>query len=84
MLEQARAALAAVAAALDQAGASAADVVQTRLSLTDMARWAEAGHAHAELFGDARPAATMVEVSALIDPRLLIEVEATAYRPREG
>lgn len=71
-LEQARAALAAVSAALDQAGASAADVVQTRMSLTDITRWADAAWAHAEVFGDHRPAATMVEVSALIDPRLLI------------
>ena len=82
MVEQTRAALAAVCAALERVGAGPADVVQTRLSLTDISRWAEAGRAHGEVFGDVRPAAAMVEVSALIDPRLLVEVEATAYRPQ--
>jgi enamine deaminase RidA (YjgF/YER057c/UK114 family) len=82
MLEQTRAALDAVCRALAQVGATAADVVQTRLSLTDISRWEEAGRAHGEVFGEIRPAAAMVEVAALIDPRMLVEVEAIAYRPR--
>ena len=83
MLEQARAALAAVCEALARVGARPADVMQTRLSLTDISRWAEAGRAHGQVFGEVRPAAAMMEVSALIDPRLLVEVEATAWAPVE-
>jgi len=81
MLDQTRAAISAVCAALERVGAGPADVVQTRLSLTDISRWAEAGRAHGEVFGDVRPAAAMVGVSGLIDPRLLVEVEATAFAP---
>jgi enamine deaminase RidA (YjgF/YER057c/UK114 family) len=72
------------AAALAGLGASIADVVQTRMYLTDISRWEEVSRAHAEAFGDVRPAATMVEVAALIDPALLVEVEVVAYRPGIG
>jgi enamine deaminase RidA (YjgF/YER057c/UK114 family) len=73
-------AIANVDAALTGLGASLADVVRTRMYVTDISRWAEYGRAHAEAFGDVRPAATMIEVAALVDPLLLVEVEAVAYR----
>jgi enamine deaminase RidA (YjgF/YER057c/UK114 family) len=63
---------------LGRAGASLADVVQTRVFVTDISRAEEVGRAHGEAFGDVRPLMTMVEVSALIDPRMLVEVEAVA------
>ncbi len=68
--------------ALAQAGATLADVVRTRVYLVDASRWEEAGRAHGEAFGEHRPANTMVEVGALLDPRLLVEIEADAYAPR--
>ncbi len=77
-------AIANVAQALERLGASLADVVRTRMFVTDISRWEEYGRAHGAAFGDARPAATMVEVVALIDPRLLVEVEAVAYKPGIG
>ncbi len=64
-------------AALAGVGDRAEHVVRTGLSVTDIARWEEVGRAHGEVFGDVRPALTMVEVSALIDPALLVEVEAS-------
>jgi len=63
---------------LEQAGASMKDVVRTRMFVTDISKWEEAGRAHAEFFKSIKPAATMVEVSRLIHPDLLIEIEVTA------
>lgn len=76
--EQTREALRRIESPLRQAGASLGDVVRTRIFLTDIGRWREVGLAHGEFFGAIRPASTMVEVSALIDPALLVEVEADA------
>jgi enamine deaminase RidA (YjgF/YER057c/UK114 family) len=78
--KQAEQALLNVSAALEQFGASLADVVQTRVYVTDISRWEEVGEAHRLAFELAPPAATMVQVAALIDPRLLVEVEAVAHR----
>lgn len=64
--------------ALQQAGATLANVVRTRMFVTDISRWQEYGRAHHEFFGDIRPCATMVEVRALIDPEMLIEIEVEA------
>jgi enamine deaminase RidA (YjgF/YER057c/UK114 family) len=67
-----------IEAALLQAGASLRDVVRTRMFVTDISRWEEAGRAHGAVFGDIRPVTTMVEVSRLIDAAMLIEMEAEA------
>ncbi|WP_181700474.1 RidA family protein [Nocardia sp. GTS18] len=75
---QTREILARIATALDQAGASVHDVVRTRMFVTDISRWPEVAAAHAEVFGDIRPAASMYEVTALIAPGLLVEIEADA------
>ena len=75
---QAKQALANIAAALEQAGASLADVVRTRIYVTDIGQWEAIGRAHGEVFGAIRPAATMVEVARLIDPAMLVEIEADA------
>ena len=64
--------------ALERAGASMSDVVRTRMFVTDISRWKEYGRAHGEYFRDIRPAAAMLEVKALIDPFMLIEIEADA------
>ena len=67
-----------IAAALSEAGAEPRHVVRTRLILTDISRWEEAARAHGEIFADIRPVCTLMEVSGLIDPDWLIEIEATA------
>ena len=77
---QTRQALEIVAAALQRAGFSVADVVRTRIFVTDISRWEEIGRAHGEVFGDVRPATSMVQVAALIDPAMLVEIEADAVR----
>jgi enamine deaminase RidA (YjgF/YER057c/UK114 family) len=77
-------AIANVAAALGGLGAGLADVVRTRLFVTDITRWQEYGRAHGEAFGGVMPSTSMVAVSALIDARMLVEVEAVAYKPASG
>jgi enamine deaminase RidA (YjgF/YER057c/UK114 family) len=72
-----------IRAALEQAGAKLEHVVRTRMYLTRMSDWEAVGKAHGELFGSIRPAATMVEVSKLIDPDMLVEIEADAVIPEE-
>jgi enamine deaminase RidA (YjgF/YER057c/UK114 family) len=76
---QARDALRRIEIALQQAGAALTDVVRTRIYVTDISRWREVAAVHAQVFGEIRPVATMVEVSALIAPDLLVEIEADAY-----
>jgi enamine deaminase RidA (YjgF/YER057c/UK114 family) len=76
---QTRDALRRIEIALGQAGAALTDVVRTRIYVTDISRWREVAAVHEEIFGAIRPAATMVEVSALIAPELLVEIEADAY-----
>jgi enamine deaminase RidA (YjgF/YER057c/UK114 family) len=67
--------------ALAALGAGFEHVVRTRMYVTDITRWQEVGRAHAEVFGTIRPATTMVEVSRLIDPEMLVEIEADAIVP---
>ncbi|HEX9346396.1 MAG TPA: RidA family protein [Gemmatimonadales bacterium] len=67
--------------ALEQAGSGFADVVRTRMYLTDIAHWQDVGRAHGEVFGDIRPASTLVAVKQLVDPTMLVEIEAEAILP---
>jgi enamine deaminase RidA (YjgF/YER057c/UK114 family) len=76
---QTREALRRIEVALNQAGAVLSDVVRTRIYVTDISRWREVAAVHSDVFGDIRPAATMIEVAALIAPELLVEIEADAY-----
>ncbi len=79
--DQAAEVLGRVAHELSRAGCTLADVVQTRVYVTDISRADDVGRAHRDAFGDTRPLMTMVEVSSLIDPRLLVEIEAVALAP---
>jgi enamine deaminase RidA (YjgF/YER057c/UK114 family) len=76
---QTREALRRIEIALREVGASMTDVVRTRIYVTDISMWREVGAVHAAVFGDIRPAATMVEVSALISPELMVEIEVDAF-----
>lgn len=76
---QTRAALANVERALALAGATTADVVRTRMFVTDISRWQEIGRAHGEVFSGVRPVTSMLGVAALIDPAMVVEIEADAF-----
>jgi enamine deaminase RidA (YjgF/YER057c/UK114 family) len=75
---QTRYIIAKIEKALNSAGASRTDVARTRIFTTDISRWEEIGRAHGEFFREIKPASTMVEVSALINPEMMVEIEATA------
>lgn len=78
---QAARCIAIVQAAIEELGGRLADVVRTRMFVTEIGRWEEFGRAHREAFGAHPPATSMVQVSALIDPAMLIEIEADAILP---
>jgi len=73
-----------ISAALGALGASLSDVIETRIFVTDISRWEEVGRVHGEVFGAIKPATTMVEVSRLIDPALLVEISALAVVDSAG
>jgi enamine deaminase RidA (YjgF/YER057c/UK114 family) len=77
--EQTIQALKIIESALAEAGAQLSHVVRTRMYVTDISRWQDVGRAHGKYFGEIRPATSMVEVSRLISPELLVEIEADAY-----
>lgn len=83
MYEQTRYSLQKITKALHEAGATVQQVVRTRMFVTDISRWEEAGRAHGEVFREVKPVATMVEVKNLISPDLLIEIEVTAIIDEE-
>src|SRR5512139_3364355 len=76
---QTRQVLANIQRALERAGARLEDVVRTRVYVRDISQWEAVGRAHGEVFGAIRPASAMVEVSGLVDPAMLVEIEADAY-----
>ena len=78
---QARQAIANIRGALERAGVSLADVVRTRIYVSEIGQWEAIGRAHAEAFGAAPPVSAMVQVAAFIDPRILVEIEADAWAP---
>jgi enamine deaminase RidA (YjgF/YER057c/UK114 family) len=80
LYQQTKFALEKIERVLQQAGFALTDVVRTRVFVTDISRWEEAGRAHGEFFGAIKPASTMLEVSGLIDPEFLVEIEATAIK----
>jgi enamine deaminase RidA (YjgF/YER057c/UK114 family) len=75
---QARRCLQIIADALAEAGASISDVVRTRMFVLDPEQWVEVGRAHGEVFGETKPATTLVAVAGLVDPEALVEIEAVA------
>lgn len=75
---QAKQTLANIEGYLREAGASLNDVVRTRIYLTDISRWQEVARAHREAFGEARPASSLLQISALAEPEMLVEIEAVA------
>lgn len=79
---QTRQAIENIARALVRAGASLADVVRTRIYVTDITQWEAIGRAHAEAFGEHPPVSAMVQVAAFVDPEMLVEIEAEAWAPR--
>ena len=78
MYAQAKQCIEVIGAALERGGGRLSDVVRTRIFVTDIERWEDVGRAHHEAFGDVMPATSMVEVSRLIDTRMLVEIEADA------
>jgi len=81
---QAKQTIANIEGYLRQAGASLRDVVRTRIYLTDMSRWEEVARAHREAFGDVRPASSLLEISGLASPEMLVEIEAVAVVPPQS
>jgi enamine deaminase RidA (YjgF/YER057c/UK114 family) len=70
-----------IQSALEKAGAQMEHVVRTRIFVTDISRWEEIGRAHGEFFSNIRPATAMIQISQLIDPEMLVEIEAEAFVP---